>query len=119
MYGLGAHIARSTGLCSAGMLRRKLALSPAAADAMWAQLLQQGVISAPNTAGLAVATQPYMASVRFKAAATVAEKSTRTYMRRLAQGLEDKTRDETDRINPVEDGPSGARTCPRPSDSSA
>ena len=82
MYGLGAHIARSTGLCSADLLARKLALHPVAAQAMQAQLVANGVLSAPNTAGLAVASQPYMASVRFKAASAATGKSARRFLRK-------------------------------------
>ena len=75
MYGLGAHLARSTGLCSADMLCAKLALSPSAARAMFNTLLRDGIIAPPNTAGLAVATHPYMATIRFKSTAALVRKS--------------------------------------------
>ncbi len=79
MYGLGAHMARSTGLCSVEMLSQKLALPPAAAGAMQAKLIRSGVITAPNAAGLAMATDPYMATIRFKTATTALGKATRRY----------------------------------------
>ncbi len=60
MYGLGAHLARSTGGSSAAILAKKLQLAPAAAQAMQAQLLRQGIVTAPNAAGLAIASEPYM-----------------------------------------------------------
>ncbi|MEO3415489.1 hypothetical protein AAFO92_12605 [Roseovarius sp. CAU 1744] len=83
MYGLAAHLARSTGLCSVGMLSQQLAVSPATARAMQAQLIRSGVISAPNAAGMAVAARPYMTSIRFKSGAVVG-KSVRRYLHRLA-----------------------------------
>lgn len=60
MYGLGAHLARSSGRCSVAMLVQKLRLAPEVAQAMQAQLLRHGIITAPNAAGLAAAAQPYM-----------------------------------------------------------
>ena len=60
MYGLGAHMARSKGACSAAMLMQKLRLAPEAAQAMQAQLIRNGIISLPNAAGVAAAAQPYM-----------------------------------------------------------
>lgn len=42
------------------MLVQKLRLAPDAAQAMQAQLLRQGIITAPNAAGLAAAVNPYM-----------------------------------------------------------
>lgn len=69
MYGLGAHLARSTGGCSAAILARKLSLAPAAAQAMQAQLLRQGIVTAPNAAGLAIASEPYMQGAKLMRAA--------------------------------------------------
>ena len=60
MYGLGAHMARSIGQCSPEMLMQKLHLAPGAARAMQAQLIKGGILSAPNSAGLAMAARPYM-----------------------------------------------------------
>ena len=60
MYGLGAHMARSTGKCSPEMLMHKLRLAPEAARAMQNQLVRSGILSAPGAAGLAAAAQPYM-----------------------------------------------------------
>ncbi len=90
MYGLGAHFARTTGLCSAEMLGRKLALSPPAAQAMQSQLLRQGVITAPSVTGVAVAKQPYMAAIRFKTVAGTAQ----NLPRRLARTLTDSAQAE-------------------------
>ena len=97
MYGLGAHMARSTGLCSAEMLSRQLALPPAAARAMQAQLMRSGIITAPNAAGVAVAAEPYMASIRFKLAGTATGRATRRFLRQLTEGADapDGTDDET------------------------
>ncbi len=67
------------------MLSQKLALSPAAARAMQAKLIQSGVISAPNAAGVAMATQPYMAAIRFKTAAATLGKTGRYYLRALTE----------------------------------
>ena len=105
MYGLGAHMARSTGLCSAQMLSQKLALSPSAARAMQAQLIRSGVITTPNAAGIAVATEPYMATIRFKTAATALGKTARRYVRPII----DAGPSDDDRISPAAtSAPTGA-----------
>ncbi len=97
MYGLGAHIARSIGLCSAELLARKLALTPAVARTMQAQLVANGVLSAPNTAGLAVAAKPYMASVRFKTTSATTAKMARHFI--------------ADAVNPTDDVPESEPTA--------
>ncbi len=91
MYGLGAHMARSTGVSSTAMLMAKLRLSPAAARAMQAQLIRSGIVSAPNAAGLALASRPYMASTRITAASASAGRATRRVMRYLIN--DEETRD--------------------------
>lgn len=60
MYGLGVHLARSTGGSSASLLVQKLGLSSQAAKAMQAQMIRNGVVSTSGTAGVAAAVQPYM-----------------------------------------------------------
>ncbi len=85
MYGLGAHMARSTGLCSPEMLVRKLGLRPDAARAMQAQLIKSGILSAPDTAGMAMAARPYMASLRFKSLGHATGKAARHIVRSLAE----------------------------------
>lgn len=92
MYGLGVHMARSTGLSSAEMLSRHLALPPAAARAMQAQLMRSGIITAPNTAGVAVAAEPYMTSIRFKLAQASSAKPTRRLLRHLTDAAQAETR---------------------------
>lgn len=66
MYGLGVQMARSTGLCSADMLLRTLALSPGAAQALHGQLIRNGILFPSDTDGMAIAVNPYAASIRFK-----------------------------------------------------
>lgn len=69
MYGLGAHLARSSGRISPAILMQKLRLGSEAAHAMQAQMFRNGVVTASNAAGLARAVQPYMISLPGTAAA--------------------------------------------------
>ena len=85
MYGLGAHLARSKGGCSAALLAQKLGLAPEIAQAMQAQLVRNGIVAAPTTGGLAAAVQPYMRSA--PTAMTVTTSAGRS-LRRIAKRLE-------------------------------
>lgn len=60
MYGLAAHFARASGTSTASLLAKKLLLSPSAAAAMQRRLIANGVVNAPNAAGLATATRPFI-----------------------------------------------------------
>ncbi len=86
MFGLGAHMARTTGHCSSAMLAQKLGLSSGAANAMQAQLMRTGIITAPNAAGLAAAAQPYMSSASLaQSSLSGAAKFARRLVRKAAE----------------------------------
>lgn len=85
MYGLGAHLARSKGGCSAALLAQKLGLAPEVAQAMQAQLVRNGVVTTSSTGGLAAAAQPYMRSAP---AAMTAVTNAWKSLHRIAEGLE-------------------------------
>ncbi|MFK7939809.1 MAG: hypothetical protein AB8B82_10540 [Roseovarius sp.] len=115
MYGLGAHLARSTGGSSAAILAKKLSLAPQAAHAMQAQLLRQGIVTAPNAAGLAIASEPYMQGARLMRAAigsgTDGLKS--TARKWLDAQIEDQSdEDEQDDIPPQSTSDDTSKTQP-------
>jgi len=86
MYGLGAHLARTHGQCSPAILMQKLRLAPDAAQAMQAQLMRNGILTASNTTGLATAAQPYMrAAPAINSAVAAAEKSARRMARKWVE----------------------------------
>ena len=77
LYASGEHLARAVGLCSVALLQQKLDLPASAAHTVFEELSQNGVVAASKGSRVAITTQPYAASIRFKTLHTTDEKPTR------------------------------------------